>query len=56
MFRYYWNPVVDEMKAIDHLHRLGCPPANTVGVELAPITTDDGDRRMLGQPGRDGGT
>ena len=47
--------VLDEMEAIDHLHRLGCPPANAVGIEVAPITADHGDRRMLGQPGRDAG-
>ena len=47
--------VLDEMKAIDHLHRLGCPPANAVGIEVTAIATDDGDRRMLGQPGRDTG-
>jgi hypothetical protein len=43
--------VLDEVEAIDHLHRLGCPPANPVGVEVAVIATDDGDRGMLGQPG-----
>ena len=43
------------MKPIDHLHGLGRAPANAVGVEVAPITTDHGDRRMLGQPGRDAG-
>jgi hypothetical protein len=48
------SEVVDEVKPIHHLHGLGCPPANAVGVELAPITTDDGDRRMLGPPGREG--
>jgi hypothetical protein len=47
--------VLDQMKAVDHLHRLGCPPANAVGVEVAPIATDHGDRRMLRQPGRDAG-
>ena len=47
--------VLDQMKPIDHLHGVGCPPANAVGVEVAPIATDDGDRRMLGEPGRDGG-
>jgi hypothetical protein len=31
------------------------PPANTVGIEFAPIATDDGDRRMLGEPDGDGG-
>ena len=47
--------VLDEMKPVDDLHRLGRPPANAVGVEVAAITTDDGDRRMLGQPGGDTG-
>ena len=46
--------VLDQMKPIDHLHRLGCPPANAVGIEVTPIAADDGDRRMLGQPGRHG--
>ena len=45
--------VLDEMEAIDHLHGLGRPPANAIGVEVAPIATDHADRRMLGQPGRD---
>ena len=47
--------VLDEMEAIDDLHRLGGPPANAVGVEVTAITADDGDRRMLGQPGRHAG-
>ena len=47
--------VLHEMKPIDHLHRLGCPPANAVGVEIAPIPTDRSDRRMLRQPGRECG-
>ena len=42
--------VLHEMKPVHHLHRLGCPPANAVGVEIAPIPTDHGDRRMLSQP------
>ena len=47
--------VLDEVEAIDHLHRLGCPSANAIGVEVTAITTADGDRRMLGQPGGDAG-
>jgi hypothetical protein len=45
--------VLDEMEAIDHLYGLGRAPANAIGVEVAPITTDHADRRILGQPGRD---
>jgi hypothetical protein len=41
------------MEAIDHLHRLGRAPANAVGVEVTAVPADDGDRRMLGEPGRD---
>jgi len=29
--------IPDEMKPIDHLHRLGCPPTNAVRVEVVPI-------------------
>jgi hypothetical protein len=47
--------VADEMKAVDDLDRLGCPPANPVGVVVAPIATDDRDRRMSDQPGGDTG-
>jgi hypothetical protein len=47
--------VLDEMEAVDDLHRLGRPPADAVGVEVAPITADHGDGGMLGQPGRDAG-
>jgi hypothetical protein len=32
--------VMDEMKAIDHLHRLGCPPANAVVVQVTAVATD----------------
>jgi hypothetical protein len=48
--------VLDQVKPVHHLRGLGRPPANTVGVELAPVATDDGDRRMLGQPDGDGGS
>jgi hypothetical protein len=44
------------MKPVDDLHGRRRPPANAVGVEVAAITTDDGDRRMLGQPCRDAGS
>jgi hypothetical protein len=47
--------VLDEVEAIDHLHRLGRPPAHALGVEVTAIATDRGDRRMLGEPGRDAG-
>jgi hypothetical protein len=43
------------VEAIDHLHRLGCPPANAVGVEVTAIATDRGDRRVPGEPGGDAG-
>jgi SAM-dependent methyltransferase len=36
--------------------RLGRAPAHAVGVEVTAITTDDADRRMLGQPGRHAGS
>ena len=39
------------MKAVDDLDRLGYPPANPAGVEVAPIATDSRDRRMSDQPG-----
>ena len=45
--------VLDEVKAIDHLCGCRRAPANAVGVEVAPIATDHGDRRMLGEPSRD---
>ena len=41
------------MKPIDHLHRLGCPLANAVRVEMTPIAAHDPDGWMLGEPGRD---
>jgi hypothetical protein len=47
--------VLDQVKAIDHLHGLRGPPANAVGVQVAAIAADDGDRRMLGEPGHHGG-
>ena len=43
--------VFDQMKPIDHLHGLGCPTANALGVEGTPVPTDYGDRRMLREPG-----
>jgi hypothetical protein len=47
--------VLDEMEAIDHLDGLGRASAKAIGVEVAPIATNHGDRRMLGEPGRDAG-
>ena len=47
--------VVDQMTAVDDLHGLRGPPANAVGVQVAAIAADDGDRRMLGEPGRHSG-
>jgi hypothetical protein len=32
--------VFDEMNAVDHLDGLGCPPANTIGVEDTAVPTD----------------
>jgi hypothetical protein len=46
-----FTQVFDQMKAIDHLHGLGGPTANTIGVEGTPVPTDDGDCGMLRQPG-----
>jgi len=45
--------VADEMAAVHDLHRLGCPATNAVRVEVTAITADDGDRRLLCQPGRE---
>jgi hypothetical protein len=47
--------VVDAMEPIDPLHRLGCPPTNTIGGHIAAIPTDRRDGRMLGEPRRDAG-
>ncbi len=44
--------ILDEVKSIDDLHRVRCPPANAVRIEITPIAADDDDRRMLRQPGR----
>jgi hypothetical protein len=44
--------VVHEMKTIDHLHRVGRPPANTIGVQDTAIATHRRYGRMPGQPGR----
>jgi hypothetical protein len=46
---------VHEREPIDDLHRLRCPPAHAVGVEVTAIGTDHGYGGMLGQPGRDAG-
>ena len=43
--------VFDQMKAIHDLHGMRCSPANAIGVERTPITTDDEDGRMLREPG-----
>jgi hypothetical protein len=48
--------VLDERKPVDDLHGRRRPPANAIGVEVAAITTDDGDRRRLAQPGRHAGS
>ncbi len=44
--------VVDEMKTIDDLHRVGGSLADAIRIQGAAIATDDGDRRMLHEPGR----
>jgi hypothetical protein len=41
------------MKAVDDLRGIRCAPANAVGIELTAIAADDGDSRMLPQPGRE---
>jgi hypothetical protein len=43
--------VFDQMKAIDHLHGLGGPTVNPLGVEGTPVPTHHADRGMLRQPG-----
>jgi hypothetical protein len=48
--------VLDEVEAVDHLHRPGCPPANAVRIQVAAIATDHGNRGMLSEPGRDAGS
>jgi len=45
--------ILDEVEALDHLHRLGGPPTNAVRLEVTAITADSRDRRVLSQPGRD---
>jgi hypothetical protein len=45
--------IVHEMKAAHDLHGVGGATANALGIQVAPITTDDGDRRMFGDPSRD---
>jgi hypothetical protein len=47
--------VLHEMKPIDHLHRLGGSLANAVGIQVAAIATEDGERRVLREPGRERG-
>jgi hypothetical protein len=44
--------ISDRMKTVHGLHRIRCTMPNAVGVQGTSIATDDGDRRMLGQPGR----
>jgi len=43
-----------QMEAIHHLERLGCPLAGPVGVDLRAVTTEHDDLGMLAQPGRAG--
>jgi hypothetical protein len=47
--------VLDEMEPIDHLHGIGRAPANAIRIQVAPITADHRNRRMLGEPCRDAG-
>jgi len=39
------------MNPIDHLHRLGCPPANAIRVKVAPIAAHHRNHGILGEPG-----
>jgi hypothetical protein len=43
------------MEPVDHLHDLGRTPADAIRVQIAPITADHLNPRMLGEPGRDAG-
>ena len=43
--------IFDQMKPVDHLHGMRCPPAHALGVEGPPVPTDHGDRGMLREPG-----
>jgi hypothetical protein len=52
---YRFAEVIHQMKTIDDLHRVGGSLADAIRIQGAAIATDDGDRRMLGQPGRDTG-
>jgi hypothetical protein len=47
--------VLHQRQPLDHGYGVGGPPAQALGVAVAPIATDDRDRRMLGEPGRDAG-
>jgi hypothetical protein len=49
---YSLAKVMDQVKAIDHLHRVRGALANAVRIEGTPIPTDHRDRGVLGQPGR----
>jgi hypothetical protein len=46
--------VMDEMKPLDDLHGVGCPPANALGVQITPIAAHDRNEWILDQPGRYG--
>ena len=47
--------VLHEMETINDLHRVGGSLADAIRIQGASIATDNGDRRMLGQPGCDTG-
>lgn len=42
--------ILHEMEPIDHLQRLGSTPANAIGIQLTPITTNDGNTRIACEP------
>jgi hypothetical protein len=48
--------VLDAMEPVDDLHGRRRPTAHAVGVEVAAIAADDGEHRLLTQPGRHAGS
>jgi hypothetical protein len=44
--------VLDEMKPVNHLDSVGPSAADAIRIQVTAIATDDGDRRMLGEPCR----
>ena len=45
--------ILDEMKPIGDLDGIRSTAGRAVGVEIAAVTTDQGDAGMGGEPGRD---